>query len=56
MTDPVEGVDYIFNRYAFLGLDSKSDDAAIADAIKGKKSENHPDRYTKSSDEARQVA
>lgn len=52
----VEGVDYLFNRYAFLGLDANASDVEIAAAIKIKKSENHPDRYTKASQEARNLA
>ncbi|MFM9889917.1 MAG: hypothetical protein ACKVOE_04620 [Rickettsiales bacterium] len=52
----IEGVDYIFDRYAFIGLTPAATDEEIAAAIKRMKSENHPDRYTKTSEEARNSA
>jgi len=56
MSELVEGQDYIFDRYAFLGLTPDADGEAIKAAIKERKSQNHPDRHERVSPEARKVA
>ncbi len=56
MSEPVEGADYLFNRYAFLGVAPDADDDAILAAIRTKKSENHPDRHAHVSEEAQRAA
>ena len=45
--NPVEGVDYIFDRYAFLGLEPDATEDVIEEVIKLKRGENHPDRLVK---------
>lgn len=55
MSIEVEGTDYLFDRYAFLGIERTADAAAIAGAIRKKKVENHPDLYMKASEEAREL-
>lgn len=54
--EPIEGLDYIFDRYAFLKLEQDASKEEIAAAIKTRKSENHPDRYVRAGTEARQTA
>lgn len=46
MYTPIEGQDWIFDRYAFLGLEPDASDKDIAAAIRKKIAENHPDRVT----------
>jgi hypothetical protein len=45
--DPVELVDYIFDRYEYLGLGPDASKEQIEAEIKNRKSQNHPDRLTK---------
>lgn len=44
MADVIEGVDYIFDRYAHLGLEIGADRKAIERAIRDKRAGLHPDR------------
>jgi hypothetical protein len=52
----VEGVDYIFDRYAFLGIPRDSDRQAVAEAVRKRRSENHPDRLVGAGPEVRERA
>lgn len=56
MFDPQEGQDYIFDRYAYLGLEPDADESAIKAAIKQKRIENHPDNFVRAGEEIRQTA
>lgn len=42
--NPIEGLDYIFDRFAYLGLSADADQKEIADAIRVKRAGVHPDR------------
>lgn len=52
----VEGVDYIFDRYAFLGLPRDATRADIERAVRERRAENHPDRLVKAGEEVRRAA
>ncbi len=52
----VEGIDYLFDRYAFLKISPDADLETIKEAIKTKRSQNHPDRHVHVSEEAKQIA
>lgn len=52
----IEMIDYIFNRYAFLGLPETATEAEIRTALKTKKVANHPDRLVKIGPEVQQAA
>jgi len=54
--NPIDGVDYIFDRYAFLGLSPDATKEEIQAAIKIKRAENHPDRIGKTGDEIQKTA
>ncbi len=56
MFTPVEGIDYIFDRYAYLGLTEETSEKEIKAAIRQKRSENHPDRLTKAGKELKSQA
>lgn len=44
MSQSIEGIDYIFNRYAFLGLPIEANEKDIHTEIRKKRAENHPDK------------
>lgn len=44
MTDVIEGVDYIFDRYAYLGLEIGADRKTIERVIRDRRAGLHPDR------------
>ena len=48
--DPVEGVHYIFNRYAYLGIEIGADKKAIQSAVRTRRAEVHVDRLVNVSD------
>ncbi|MFO0006395.1 MAG: hypothetical protein ACK559_35255, partial [bacterium] len=54
--NPVEGVDYIFDRYAFLKLEPDATEEAIKEAITLKRCANHPDRLVQTSAEVLETA
>lgn len=54
--NPVEGIDYIFDRYAFLGITPDADIPDIEKAIKAKRTANHPDNFVRAEDEERKNA
>jgi curved DNA-binding protein CbpA len=56
MWNAVETVDYIFDRYAFLGLETDASIDEIKAAIKAKRLENHPDRLVKAGKEVKAAA
>jgi DnaJ domain len=56
MSNLVEGVDYLFDRYAFLKIAPTASAEEIARAIKLQKAENHPDKYLHASEDARKLA
>ena len=47
--DPVEGTDYIFDRYAYLGLEMGADKKDIKKLISRKRGAVHPDRLRRAS-------
>ncbi|HEX2859456.1 MAG TPA: J domain-containing protein [Alphaproteobacteria bacterium] len=54
--NPLETIDYIFNRYAYLGLPADASPEAIKAAIKTKRVANHPDRLTNAGPEVQATA
>jgi DnaJ domain len=56
MNDCIEGVDYIFDRYAFLNLDKNAKDDEIKTSIRKMRAENHPDKLLRASDAIKQTA
>lgn len=54
--NPIEGIDYIFDRYAFLSIPQDADIATIDKAIKAKKIANHPDNFVRAEDAERRTA
>jgi hypothetical protein len=54
--NPIDMVDYIFDRYAYLGLPTTASDIDIRRAIKERRSENHPDRLIKTGEEVQNAA
>lgn len=53
---PVEGVTYIFDRYAWLGLEPGATKKEIEKAISTKRAANHPDRLRRAGDEVKHTA
>lgn len=54
--DPVEGVDYIVDYYAVLGLERGSDEERIRRALRDKRTQYHPDRLIQAGDKIQAVA
>lgn len=54
--NPIDMVDYIFDRYAFLGLPETALEVDIRRAIKTRRAENHPDRLVKTGEEVKHAA
>lgn len=40
----IEGIDYIFDRYAFLGVPRDAPKSVVAAAVRQRRAQNHPDR------------
>jgi len=56
MHNPIEGVDYIVDHYAVLGLDPQADADTVHKAIRDARARNHPDRLGRASDEILRTA
>ena len=56
MNNLIEGVDYIVDHYAVLGLDPQADADAVHKAIREMRARNHPDRLGRASDEILRIA
>lgn len=56
MSHPIEGIDYIFNRYAFLDLTINANEQEIKSEIRKKRAENHPDKLLRVSKEITDIA
>lgn len=54
--DPVEGVDYIFDRYAFLGLTPDASKDEIHATARQRLAENHPDKMIRLGAEIQRAA
>ncbi len=50
MATPIEGVDYIVDRYAVLGVAPDSDAQTIHKAVRDARARNHPDRLGRASE------
>ena len=56
MNNPIEGVDYIVDHYAVLGVDPQADADTVHQAIREVRARNHPDRLGRASDEILRTA
>jgi len=56
MTNPLEFIDYIFDRYAFLGVDPSTPAEELRKEIRRRRAENHPDKLIHVSDAIRKTA
>lgn len=56
MSSVIEGVDYIFNRYAYLKLDNEASIDSIKVAIRKARAENHPDKLQRVSQDIQDLA
>ncbi len=55
-SEPIEFVDYIFDRYAYLGMPNSATEDEIKKEIVKRKSQNHPDRMMKLGNDLRRAA
>jgi hypothetical protein len=56
MTNALEFIDYIFDRYAFLGIDAATPAEELRREIRRRRAENHPDKLLHVSEAIRQTA
>lgn len=56
MQNTIEGIDYIFDRYAFLGLEKNASVKDISTKIRLGKAENHPDKLQRVSQDILNIA